>query len=186
MLGDILKKARKNKGFTQKELATLVETDIRNIQRYESNKVKPRKDKLKKIAKVLDLNINKLIDLNSEISNKEVNELDYLYFNDNYNYLEELKPILDNFEDLLKEIDKINDPQIRKSIVEIINNHLDYLKEILNQVIEINQLESKISKVKISIESLRLLLEKCLNLEEKTKTIRMIRNEQLIDNLKNI
>ena len=27
MLGDILKKARKNKGFTQKELATLVETD---------------------------------------------------------------------------------------------------------------------------------------------------------------
>jgi transcriptional regulator with XRE-family HTH domain len=53
-LNERIIQARKAKGFTQDELATLTKVNLRTIQRLESGKSKPRPYTLKAIEKALD------------------------------------------------------------------------------------------------------------------------------------
>jgi transcriptional regulator with XRE-family HTH domain len=59
--GKNLKKARKNKGFTQKELAEIVEVKRSTIAGYESKNQEPSYKILKKISNALDCSIDSLL-----------------------------------------------------------------------------------------------------------------------------
>ena len=59
--GENLKKARKNKGFTQKDLAEIVGVKRSTIAGYESKNQEPSYEVLKKIAKALDCSIDTLL-----------------------------------------------------------------------------------------------------------------------------
>lgn len=50
-----LQHARGDRGMTQSELAKLVECHDREIARYEQGAVKPREERLRRIATVLDV-----------------------------------------------------------------------------------------------------------------------------------
>lgn len=59
--GSNLKKARKNKGFTQKELAEIIGVKRSTIAGYESKNQEPSYEILKKIAIALDCSIDSLL-----------------------------------------------------------------------------------------------------------------------------
>jgi len=59
--GKNLKKARKNKGFTQKELGEIVEVKRSTIAGYESKDQEPSYKILKKISDALDCSIDSLL-----------------------------------------------------------------------------------------------------------------------------
>jgi len=59
--GKNLKKARKNKGFTQKELAEIIEVKRSTIAGYESRDQEPSYKLLKKISDALDCSIDSLL-----------------------------------------------------------------------------------------------------------------------------
>lgn len=54
-VGERIKQCRTQKGMTQKELAHELKIAYQNISRYESGKVTPKPDTLKRIAKALDV-----------------------------------------------------------------------------------------------------------------------------------
>ena len=56
-LGEIVQKVRKEKAFTQEELASRAELDTRTIQRIEKGEVKPYFSTLKTLSKVLDFDL---------------------------------------------------------------------------------------------------------------------------------
>lgn len=53
--GDNIRKYRKLKKLTQKELANIIEKSVRMVQKYESNEVTPSLEVLDDIAKALDV-----------------------------------------------------------------------------------------------------------------------------------
>lgn len=59
-LGERIKQARKNKGFTQKTLGDLVGVVTGTIQQYELGKRQPRDEQLQRIASVLDVSVGYL------------------------------------------------------------------------------------------------------------------------------
>jgi len=59
--GENLKKARKNKGFTQKELAEIVGVKRPTVAGYESKDQEPSYKILKKISDALDCSIDSLL-----------------------------------------------------------------------------------------------------------------------------
>lgn len=61
-IGENLKKIRKSKGLSQQDLAKLTNIDQRIISRYELDINKPELENLIKIAIVLDISIDDLID----------------------------------------------------------------------------------------------------------------------------
>lgn len=78
-IGENIKKFRINKGFTQKELAALVEVTSVTIQNYENNRRKPDFDMAVALTRALDC---KLVDLfgeeNSGENAKNLNSSYYL------------------------------------------------------------------------------------------------------------
>lgn len=67
-LGDSIRLYRKNKGYTQAELARKSGINEVQIRRYELNNATPRMNQLRKIADALDINISELY--NTAINNK--------------------------------------------------------------------------------------------------------------------
>lgn len=62
VIGQRIKTARKNQGFTQKELAERAGTAIGTIQQYELGKRQPRADQLRAIASALGVTVDYLLD----------------------------------------------------------------------------------------------------------------------------
>lgn len=60
-LGERLKKARKNKGLTQAQLGKLLNVSDATINRYERGQRKPDPDMLRKLAEVLDVSVDYLV-----------------------------------------------------------------------------------------------------------------------------
>ena len=58
--GDMIRKYRKEKGLTQKQLGELCGIADSNIRKYESGKQNPKIETLQKIADALNIDINKL------------------------------------------------------------------------------------------------------------------------------
>lgn len=56
-IGTKIKELRKDKGFSQKQLANASGLSVASIQGYEQGKYKPKKETLTKIAKALDVSI---------------------------------------------------------------------------------------------------------------------------------
>lgn len=88
-----LKEIRKQKGITQKELATLTGLNKVNICRWENGNAKPDNETILKLAKALNvttdylLGIDNQIAQNGELTNEELKELEkykeYLIFKRN-------------------------------------------------------------------------------------------------------
>ncbi len=67
MVGENIKKFRKQMGFTQKELADRLGCAEITIRQYESNKREPSIEQLGKIADILNLHLFDLIDFTTEM-----------------------------------------------------------------------------------------------------------------------
>lgn len=65
-VGENIKKIRKEKGMTQKELADKCNIIYQTIGKYERNILKPKYETLYKIAEALDVSLNMLLDSNDE------------------------------------------------------------------------------------------------------------------------
>lgn len=59
-ISDNIKKIRKEKNMTQKQLAEKAGLSIATIQGYEQGKYKPKTEQLKRLAKVLDVSVSDL------------------------------------------------------------------------------------------------------------------------------
>lgn len=60
-IGGNMKKVRKSKGLTQKELAELMGVSLKTIERYERGLIQPRIDVVKKLSETLSIPISLLI-----------------------------------------------------------------------------------------------------------------------------
>ncbi len=58
-----IKRIRKKRGFTQKELGNLCGINEANIRKYENNRQNPKIETLQKIANALEVNVTELLDL---------------------------------------------------------------------------------------------------------------------------
>lgn len=67
-VGDNIRKYRKSKKLTQKELGKLSEISQNSIQRYETGIRQPTYQQLTKIAEALDISVSKLLEQNSNIN----------------------------------------------------------------------------------------------------------------------
>ena len=66
-LGENIGKYRREKGFTQEELAKIIGVATGSMQNYELNKRKPNYETLNEISKVLEVSIDDLINGESSI-----------------------------------------------------------------------------------------------------------------------
>lgn len=98
-IGEIIKKLRKAKGFSQMELAEKIGITYQQLQKYEKGKSKITVDRLIDIARALDVPLSAIL---SEIYKKENIEI----------YSEEEIVFLEYFR-------KISDPELRKSFLKI-------------------------------------------------------------------
>ena len=58
--GQQIRKLRVARGLTQSQLGDRIGIDGRNITRYESDRVRPRKDMLQKLAEALEVSVEQL------------------------------------------------------------------------------------------------------------------------------
>lgn len=68
LIGEKIKKYRKEKGLTQKELADKIGKGFSTVQKYELNISQPPIDVLNRIADTLDINVSKLFDIENTLN----------------------------------------------------------------------------------------------------------------------
>lgn len=71
-LGAAIKKHRRRKGWTQIELSQHSGVDVRNLSRYETDLVQPRKSNLEKIADVLEVPLDELLEVSTSGKGDEI------------------------------------------------------------------------------------------------------------------
>lgn len=76
-ISEIIKNQRKNKKFTQKELAKKINKSERMVQKYESGDVTPSIEVLNKIAGALEIDVNDLFKEYKTFSQNLIDELEY-------------------------------------------------------------------------------------------------------------
>lgn len=64
--GELLKKLRKESGYTQKKLSDITKIPIRTIQKYEQEKSVPTLINIFKLAYVLDIYMEDLVEVEEE------------------------------------------------------------------------------------------------------------------------
>lgn len=67
-IGENIKKYRKEKGLTQKELAEKIGKGFSTVQKYELNIAQPPIDVLNNIAEILDINVSQLFDIENTLN----------------------------------------------------------------------------------------------------------------------
>lgn len=132
----IIKNARKSKGLTQKELASLCDCATGTIQQYELGKRKPSYEQLIKIMLCLDIDISKYITSNIIFSDID----DILH---NLSSKKEFQML--DFKQSLEDISKLcnaSDIAILTTILEIYPYiDIDGKKELMKRAIELNKLQ---------------------------------------------
>lgn len=151
-IGENIKRVRKEKGLTQKELAKKLNVSEPMISQYESKETL-KLETIRKIAKALDVYMSELISDWNEFSNEEIQEDIELAENygkhednkyitkHNLNQLiEELSNINISFEYLMKDEEQIDedtffhDVSKDKLTFEIFNDHLELTLKELKQI----------------------------------------------------
>lgn len=74
LIGEKIKKYRKEKGLTQKELADKIGKGFSTVQKYELNISQPPIDVLNRIADTLDINVSKLFDIENTLNQSAEDE----------------------------------------------------------------------------------------------------------------
>lgn len=78
-IGENIKRIRKEKGLTQKELGALCGMSESQIRHYELNYKTPRFETIKRISKALDIRLSEILDDDlREFSTNEINKKDIL------------------------------------------------------------------------------------------------------------
>lgn len=77
-LGQRIRHLRKQKDWTQKELERQAGLENRNLTRYESDKVRPRVESLKKIAEALEVTVDELTTEESELPEQQFQDKELL------------------------------------------------------------------------------------------------------------
>lgn len=75
-IGENIKRIRKEKGLTQKQLGKLCnpQMDEANIRKYENNKQNPKIETIRKIATALNVNLSELIDDWNKYTEEEISK----------------------------------------------------------------------------------------------------------------
>lgn len=105
-----VKELRKRKGFSQKELAENSGLSLRTIQRIENEETEPTGETLKRIATILDITVNELIDWDSDkdIWKKTVKtKYEYLHIFDSKLVISKTEEIKDLVEDYGKSVNNV-------------------------------------------------------------------------------
>lgn len=132
----IIKNARKSKGLTQKELASLCDCATGTIQQYELGKRKPSYEQLIKIMLCLDIDISKYI-----TSNIIFSDIDDILHNLSSKKEFQMLDFKQSLEDISKLCDA-NDIAILTTILEIYPYiDIDGKKELRRRAIELNKLQ---------------------------------------------
>lgn len=92
LIGNKIKQFRKDKGLTQKELATKLGVAEITIRKYESGDREPKLDQLQKIASALDVAVEELIKGDVPITNQE--KLKYLIDTAQVTTIEEIASLI--------------------------------------------------------------------------------------------
>lgn len=108
-IGENIKKYRKEKGLTQKELADKIGKDFSTVQKYELNISQPPIDVLNRIADTLDIDVSKLFYIENTLNQSSEDEAQRQEM-----YLKELR------EDTINKYDSL-DPFGQKSANKYIN-----------------------------------------------------------------
>ncbi len=74
LIGEKIKKYRKEKGLTQRELADKIGKGFSTVQKYELNISQPPIDVLNRIADTLDINVSKLFDIENTLNQSAEDE----------------------------------------------------------------------------------------------------------------
>lgn len=106
-----IKRIRKKRGFTQKELGDLCGINEANIRKYENNRQKPKIETLQKIANALEVNVIELLDL----SHLKINNM-FISTKDMHIKKQDKINLLFNLEDIYSEKQNVN------NIIPIIEN----------------------------------------------------------------
>jgi HTH-type transcriptional regulator, competence development regulator len=71
--GQLIREARKDKGYSQRELAKLVDLDFTYLSKLENNRADyaPKEDVIRKLADVLELNAEELVFLAGRIPERD-------------------------------------------------------------------------------------------------------------------
>ena len=79
--GQKIKQARKNKGYSQRQLAKLIESDFTYLSKLENNRVDypPKEEKIRALAEHLELNAEELIFLAGRIPERDAQLLKQHY-----------------------------------------------------------------------------------------------------------
>ena len=80
-LGQKMRKARKEKGLTQQELADLSHVSIKQIAKIEKGKINPSYLILKALAKVLPISLDALINPDVSPEDEGATQMKMLYYN---------------------------------------------------------------------------------------------------------
>ncbi len=73
MIGDKLKKARKDAKLSQEEVAEKINTSRSNISKYETGFLEPNIDTLKKLCELYKISADELLEINNDNNNKTEN-----------------------------------------------------------------------------------------------------------------
>ena len=62
-IGENLKRFRKESGLSQEQVATIIKVDQSNVSRWERNLSRPDYENLVKLAKIYEVSINDILDV---------------------------------------------------------------------------------------------------------------------------
>lgn len=77
-IGSIIQKLRKRKGFTQEQVADAIGVSKAAVSKWESGNTYPDITLLAPLARLLDTNINELLEFNSKLTEKEIEKITLL------------------------------------------------------------------------------------------------------------
>jgi len=98
-LGKEIKLQRRRKGWTQSELSKQSGIDIRNLSRYETDTVQPRRKTLSKLAEIFSVPLEELLELSaSNIRGPEISDPEL------YEQFQEIERLNDDDKSALKRI----------------------------------------------------------------------------------
>ena len=106
-LGEKIKSLRKSKGISQEELASMLKINRNFLSRIETGKSEPTSGILKDIANIFSVDLNSLLDIDSE-DNKITDNVKYIVDNCKYLHDKDLDFIVRIMSIMREEYVKIN------------------------------------------------------------------------------
>lgn len=129
MIKEKLRKVRTDKGFSQKQIASILPTDVSNYNRKELGEVKITKQEWEKISEFLNVPLEEIYEADPE--KKSSVKYKSPVFNDSstaigVQYVEIMPSIVENLQDLIQILKKDNENL--KLEVQKLNNEINSLK----------------------------------------------------------